>query len=132
MNRARNFFNELIEIINSNLNLGFQSKKSKLRYNRISFKDILKNPENIYFQNPMDNLPIARNKDFGGYQKRREELLKKGEDWFNKISTKVWLKNQWIKEIDYPNITVNFAERKEIEITENYCSIYTKKTLSKN
>jgi len=76
LNRARNFFNELIEIINSNLNLGFQSKKSKLRYNRISFKDILKNPENIYFQNPMDNLPIARNKDFGGYQKRREELLK--------------------------------------------------------
>jgi len=34
--------------------------------------------------------------------------------------------------MDYPNITVNFAERKEIEVTENYCSIYTKKTLSKN
>ncbi|RKX95761.1 MAG: MBL fold metallo-hydrolase [Spirochaetes bacterium] len=116
--RARNFFRELIEILNnSNHGLHHLLKKSKIKnIPKLGIKDIFTKPDNIAFKNPMEYLSIASNKNFGSYQKRREELLKKGENWFKKLSTELWLKNPWIKEFNNHDISVHFAEGKTIKI----------------
>ena len=114
--RARKFFTELLEIANTKQAFHLLQKKLKEKNAGLSIDNIITKPDNISFKNPMDNLPLAKNKYFGDYQNRREEILRKGENWFRKISTQLWLKNPWIKEIDYQNISVRFAEGRTVKI----------------
>ena len=115
-NRARKFFYELLKLTKLNHKIHFLSKNIK----KPSINDILTQPSSIKFKNPLESLPIAKNKNFGNYQKRREELLKRGEKWFNKISEQLWQKKPWIKEINNPNISVEYAEGKKLQIGNTY------------
>jgi len=72
-------------------------------------------PVNTSFDDPIKNLNFACMKDYGDYQKRREELLQKGQKWFERTS-RIWSENPWVKEFKSKNIQVIFADGKEFEI----------------
>jgi len=46
------------------------------------------------------DLPIARHKDFGDYNKRRAELLEKGRRWFGGRVVN-WARNPVIPELNF-------------------------------
>ena len=75
--RARLFLTKLLNLVNDSLN------------------NYLTNPEVVNFEDPVEKLEIALNKNFGDYQSRRIELLKNGKKWFEKL-TKLWSSNKWI------------------------------------
>jgi predicted metallo-beta-lactamase superfamily hydrolase len=64
--------------------------------------------------NPLDEIPLARDKDFGSYNRRRKQLLELGERWFN-ARTKNW--NSWreIPEIRFSRVEVKFPEAKKFK-----------------
>lgn len=64
-----------------------------------------------------NELKIAREKDFGEYQDRREELLNKWRKRFKKLRNK-WSTDKWIKEPDF----VNYADGKTLEVGETKIS----------
>ena len=72
-------------------------------------KEILERPSKMEFGNPLEKLEIARNKNFGDYQRRREELLKKGERWFFERAKK-WNRYPKIPEMEFGRTKVKFAE----------------------
>jgi hypothetical protein len=67
------------------------------------------------FDDPLKNLNFACMKDYGDYQKRREELLQKGQKWFERTSD-IWSKKSWIPEFKNKKIQVIFADGKEFKI----------------
>lgn len=67
-------------------------------------------PKKKEFKDPYDSLEIAKNKDFGDYQERREELLEKWRKRFEKLADR-WSSEKWIEEPEF----VNYADGKEIE-----------------
>jgi len=64
--------------------------------NEGNIKEIYTESDKLHIFNPLDGLPLAVSKDFGEYAQRREELLKKGLNWFYKL-VKVWQKGPWIR-----------------------------------
>ncbi len=56
-------------------------------------------------------LPIAFNKNYGDYQKRHNENLKRGESNLLNLM-KMWSENQWIKEFETKNSKIEFADNK--------------------
>lgn len=82
-------------------------------------------PQKEKFEDPVPNLSRAMSKDFGDYQERREELLKKWSKRFEKWSGK-WSTEAWIKEPEL-TVPVRFAEGRsfreggtEVEFSEPF------------
>lgn len=100
--RAIEFFNGLWEKI----------LKRPLRLDRNPGKD---------YSDPMDELKIAKEKDFGDYQERRAEVIKKGKEWFWNRAHE-WKGYGWIPEIDERLLRVCFPEGKRFSFgdTEIY------------
>ena len=63
------------------------------------------------YPDPLAELPIARHKDFGDYNKRRAELLEKGRRWFDSRVVN-WIRNPVIPELDLPALKVKYPEGK--------------------
>jgi predicted metallo-beta-lactamase superfamily hydrolase len=63
---------------------------------------------------PLDDLPLAREKDFGEYNSRRKEVLDKGYNRFVK-QTKKWKHYMCLPEFENPEITLRFPEGKTFE-----------------
>ncbi|MCW3129751.1 MAG: MBL fold metallo-hydrolase [Methanophagales archaeon] len=67
------------------------------------------------YPDPLADLPIARHKNFGDYNKRRAELLEKGKRWFDgRVAN--WLKNQEIPELNFPSLKTIYPESKEFKV----------------
>ena len=65
--------------------------------------------------NPMEDLNIAKKKDFGDYQKRRAELLEKGKKWFfNRV--KKWCESKKIPEMKFKDVEVRFMDDREFRL----------------
>ena len=62
-----------------------------------SLRDYLTEPGETEFPDPVDGLEEATSRSFGGYQRRRMELLSKGRRWFTKL-TETWSREPWIAE----------------------------------
>jgi len=77
--------------------------------------DTLIDPLQRSFDDPKANLNFACMKDYADYQKKREELLVKGQKWFERTS-RIWSENPWIKEFKNKKLKVLFADDKEFEI----------------
>ena len=93
--RARSFFADLVgKFLGKNLD------------------DFLIEPIRTDFDDPLDWIPLAREKDFGDYNKRRMEIFEKGRLRFKKLCS-LWTENKWIREINEKNIHVEFADGKE-------------------
>ncbi|MEA2054198.1 MAG: MBL fold metallo-hydrolase [Candidatus Thermoplasmatota archaeon] len=93
--RGRKFLEELCFAFNGNLKTKDSEKK--------------------IFEDPFDELDIAKNKDFGKYQSRREELLDKWRKNFISL-TNHWSTNEWIEEPILENASVYFADGKKMKI----------------
>jgi len=69
-----------------------------------SIKEYAMNPmENLTLEDPLNELPLALSRDYGSYNQRKQELIRKGRDWFNKLVNELWLKREWISD----NIMLN-------------------------
>lgn len=62
-----------------------------------NFQDLKISPQQDSFTDPVPELTHAMNKDFGDYQDRREELLEKWSNRFEKWRKK-WKSETWVKE----------------------------------
>ena len=55
-------------------------------------------PKQLDFEDLVEKLDLALSKNFGDYNKRRKDLLKKGKQWFNNLISRIWTKKPWIEE----------------------------------
>ncbi len=92
----------------------FYSKYVKT-FGKKDIEDLLKQPQIISVENPLENLPIALAKDFGSYNKRRAKLLKKGEKWFFQ-RVKNWKKYPQIPELNFSKEKVKWADKRSFQI----------------
>ena len=67
-----------------------------------------------HYSNPLNDIPRARDKDFGDYNRRRRELFRKGLKWFrNRVNN--WNSAKRIPELKFDDIEVKFPEGKEFK-----------------
>lgn len=59
--------------------------------------DFLEKPMKRKYRDPLYDLRYIHNRDYGDYSRRRKELLRKGREWFFKL-TDLWKNNPWIKD----------------------------------
>jgi len=83
-------------------------------FGKIEFKSILEKNKRKEYSDPLDELPLAKEMDFGSYNKRRRELLEKGRKKFFGM-TKSWNKNQRIPELKSENVQVKFPGGKKFK-----------------
>ncbi len=95
--RARLFFNQLSQV-----------------YANTTIESYLCTPAKESFADPLNKIPVARDKDFDSYQKRREELFKKGRAWFKKLSQR-WKKGPWISEGKFGSVDVSFVDGRKFK-----------------
>ena len=96
-----------------------QRKRAEEFYSRIcehfgevKLESILKAPKVRDYPNPLEEIPIARDKDFGDYNKRRKELLEKGLKLFKK-RVEMWNSLPKIPELEFDAIKVIYPEGRE-------------------
>ncbi len=80
-------------------------------FNRFEMKKARKGRKNREYSNPMKNLQLALNKNFGEYNERRKELLEKGMKWFEKRVEK-WQQYKEIPESKLDSIAIRYPEGK--------------------
>lgn len=66
---------------------------------------------------PLERLEIARAKDFGDYQQRREELLERGQERLKRLR-RLWLSEPWVGKEALKKIGIEFADRKTFTVGE--------------
>ncbi len=77
-------------------------------------EDLLQEHEPRKYGDPLEEIPHAREKDFGDYRSRRKELFRKGERWFRDRAKK-WNARRVIPELKFEDIEVRFAEGREFK-----------------
>ena len=83
-------------------------------FGKIKLEEVLREHEPITYGNPLDEIPRARDKDFGDYDRRRRELFRKGLKWFkNRVNN--WNSAKWIPELKFDDIEVKFPEGEEFK-----------------
>ncbi len=82
-------------------------------FGEIKLEEVLKESLTRTFPNPMEELPLAANKDFSDYNDRRTEILKKGLKLFEK-RIKNWNRMPRIPELEFRGIKILFPEGKEL------------------
>lgn len=79
------------------------------------FRDVL-STSNFSFdiQDPLRSLPLAREKDYGSYQERKNELLRKRKIWMEELIGK-WRKGPWIDERGLKKHRIFLADAKTFQ-----------------
>ncbi len=76
---------------------------------------LLRKREHKKYGDPLEQIPRAREKDFGDYNSRRRELFRKGQKWFrNRV--KNWNSKKVIPELKLGDLEVKFAEDRELKL----------------
>lgn len=95
-----------------------QRKRAEELFENFGWKLNIKKPMDVHSQNsnekyvnPLNELSLAKNKDFKSYSTRRDELLKKGRKWFLKRVDK-WNSYQQIPAIKLRDVEIVFPESK--------------------
>ena len=79
------------------------------------FEKLLRPPPKINFPDPLSKLPVAAHKEYGNYQKRKKQLLRKGKAWFRSTAN-LWKKGEWVPEFSLGGTKVLFADGKSTKI----------------
>ena len=79
------------------------------KYGKVELKDIAEERKAKRYSNPILDLKISSKKDFGDYNKRRLELLKKGFEFFKRRVRK-WNKGKEIPEAEFKDIKIKWAD----------------------
>ena len=81
-----------------------------------SITDLLTEPKETEFPDPLDELHHALSVKFGDYESRRQELLNKGRKWFVRLKEKLWSIGPWVKEANLPDGTrIEWGEGKTVQ-----------------
>ena len=75
----------------------------------IRLEDSLEAPSPCEYRDPLREIPAALSKDFGEYNERREELLRKGMKWFRR-RVEEWNKYDKIPELERGETKIVFAD----------------------
>jgi len=115
-----NFYaNKTLWIKNPNKWINYsQWERARLLLNELSegkLEKVLVPPKKITPVNFKKLLPIAFNKNYGDYQKKHNENLKRGESNLLNLM-KMWDENYWIKEFETKNSKIEFADNKYFKI----------------
>jgi hypothetical protein len=78
-------------------------------------EQVLQPPKEIETEDPLEHLPLALKRDFGDYALRRDELLAKGRDWFEKLVA-LWRSEPWICPFKVGKEEIFFADGKEFKV----------------
>jgi hypothetical protein len=79
---------------------------------KTKLEDVLQKKRPKEYGDPLEEIPRARDKDFGDYNRRRKELFEKGMRWF-KNRAKHWNSAPEIPEMKFGRSEVKFPEGKE-------------------
>jgi len=83
-------------------------------FGKVGLEEMLLARKPKVYGDPLDEIPLARGKDFGDYNRRRKQLFRLGERWFrNRV--KKWNSVKWIPELKFKNTEVKFPEDKEFK-----------------
>lgn len=83
-------------------------------FGKVPLEKVLQKRRKQVYDNPLDDIPRARDKDFGDYNHRRRELFRKGLKWFRNRANN-WNSAKWIPELKFNDIEVKFPEAKEFK-----------------
>lgn len=81
-------------------------------FGKMELDKLLRKREKKEYPDPLDDLPLARSKDYGDYNQRKRELLRKGKKWFYK-RVENWNKKKLIPELTFENCEVKYADDKK-------------------
>ena len=82
------------------------------RFGELKLDEVLREAQGRQYPDPLDELPLARGKDFGDYQERREELLRKGRKRFHRMAAE-WNRYRVIPELSFEGCRVFWADSRE-------------------
>lgn len=86
-------------------------------FGRIKLEEALKQSKTKKYNNPMDSLDMAGDKDFGDYNERRKELLAKGMKWF-RTRVEKWNKRPVIPEMKFERLELKYPKGKTFKFGE--------------
>jgi len=83
----------------------------------LELEELLMPPARRSFEDPVADLRLALERNFGDYQARREELLVKGRMWFEKLASTLWARKPWLpNELELGKTRVEFVDGQEREV----------------
>ncbi len=83
-------------------------------FGKVELGDLLRERKSKRYGDPLDDIPRARDKDFGDYNRRRRELFGKGRKWFrNRV--KRWNSAKLIPEMKFDDVEVRFIDGREFK-----------------
>ena len=93
--------------------LDFYDNISK-SFGSIDLNEIMREPEEKEYPDPLEDLPIAMKRKYGDYAKRKKELISKGKKWFEG-RVKKWNSYKRIPEMEFKECKVIFADSKKFK-----------------
>jgi hypothetical protein len=81
-------------------------------FGKAGLEEVLQKRKKKTYGDPLDDIPHARDKDFGDYNRRRKELFRKGLKWF-KNRVERWRAVKLIPEFEFKDVQVRFPEASE-------------------
>jgi predicted metallo-beta-lactamase superfamily hydrolase len=66
------------------------------------------------FADPEDSMPLAMGRDYGDYQRRKNQSIRKGRRWFRNLR-RHWGSEQWIPEMNLGGTQLKFMDGRRIE-----------------
>jgi len=108
--------NEYINDSQRNRALDFYSNISRT-FGGLDLNEIMKEPEEKEYPDPLEDLPMAMKREYGDYAKRKRELISKGRKWFEG-RVKKWNSYKRIPEMKFKECKVMFADSRKFEFGE--------------
>jgi predicted metallo-beta-lactamase superfamily hydrolase len=87
------------------------------KYGKVKLEEMVTKREAKDYPNPLQDLKLSSRKNFGSYNKRRRELLKKGLESF-KRRVERWNKAKEIPEVDFKDLKIKWADNAKFEFGE--------------
>jgi hypothetical protein len=98
-----------------------QWKRARIFFESLAqcFKDkgnLYRAPEHINLPSLQEDLPLAAKKDYGNYNERKRQLLKKGKERIQKLKEGLWEQQKWLNECEFTQGRIVFADGKRFKI----------------
>jgi len=83
----------------------------------VKLGEMLEPPASSDFANPEESMPVAMGRDYGDYQRRRNQIIRKGRKWFRNLCNK-WRSEQWIPEMRLGDTEFKFMDGRRVEFAD--------------
>lgn len=86
------------------------------RFGKKDLSEVVEKPKPVEYPDPMEDLPLSRERDWGPYRERKKALVEKGRRWFQKLVKGYWLGKEWIPELELKDLSIYWADGKELKV----------------